>query len=130
MSDGYLELGLHQFPSLYAGVKLFLPLKAATVNYPHSWRTILFAGNNTQSCQTLKRFSVPSSPLLTDQPPHTAVLPLSLSTGQMSWANCVFQSFFPNPVFFFLEMSLLLLLKIINKVLFFSPYMDCLNGEI
>lgn len=82
--------GLNQFPSLYAGVKLFLPLKAATVNYPHSWRTILFAGNNTQSCQTLKRFSVPYSPLLTDQPPHTAVLPLSLSTGQMSWANCVF----------------------------------------
>lgn len=65
-SDGYLELSLHQFPSLYAGVKLYLPLKAATVNYPHSWITILFAGNNTQSCQTLKRFSVPYPPLLAD----------------------------------------------------------------
>lgn len=58
-NDGNLELSLHPFLSLSICRSEIVsplppPLKAATVNYPHSWITILFAGNNTQSFQTLK----------------------------------------------------------------------------
>lgn len=89
MRAAYLEVSLHQFPNLYAGVKLYLPRKAATVNYPHSWITILFAGNDTQSCQTLKRFSVPYSPLLTD---CVFVLPLlpSVNHSHRTLQFCLF----------------------------------------
>lgn len=112
-NDDYLEFSFHQFPCLYAGVKLYLPLKAATLNYPAAGLLpiILFVGNNTQSFQTLKRSSNSSFPSLTNcvfllpfcltrfMTPPTSVLPLSRSTRQMPRVCCECSSFLPKPIF-------------------------------
>lgn len=88
-NDGYLEFSFHPFPSLYAGVKLYLPLKAAILNYSGSWIIILFVGNNTQSFQTLKRSNSPF-PSLTN-----CVVPLPLLPHVDHDTTCFSSASFP-----------------------------------